>query len=93
MKPRLGRKVYCIYGNGILVDTVSFLGKESFIINSFGVETEPDSWEWDYDMYDNEWFTSLSKAKKKAIEKFKDRYNGKLKINKISDFWFEIEEE
>ncbi len=46
MKPKLGRKVYCIYGDGILVDTVSFIGKDSFIIDSFGEETEPDSWEW-----------------------------------------------
>lgn len=34
MKPGLGRKVYCIYDEGILVDTVKFIGQDSFIINS-----------------------------------------------------------
>lgn len=52
MKPRLCRKVYCIYNKGILVDTVGFLGKDSFIIDSFCLATESDSWEWDYDMYE-----------------------------------------
>ena len=43
MKPKLGGKVYCIYGTGIAVDTVGFLGKDSFIIDSFGPATEMDS--------------------------------------------------
>lgn len=43
MKPKLGRKVYCIYGTGILVDTVGFVGKDSFIVDSFGSPTESDS--------------------------------------------------
>lgn len=91
MKPKLGRKVYCIYGDGILVDTVRFIGKDSFIIDSFGEETEPDSWEWQYDMYDNEWFTSLSKAKEKLVSMHEDRYDGKLKITKITDTWYALE--
>ncbi len=91
MKPKRGRKVYCIYGTGILVDIVGFLGKDSFIIDSFGSATESDSWEWDYDMYDNEWFTNLSKAKKKLISIHEDRYEGKLKIAKITDTWYALE--
>lgn len=91
MKPKLGRKVYCIYGTGISVDTVGFLGKDSFIIDDFGPLTESDSWEWDYDMYDNEWFTNLSKAKKKLIDNYKDKYDGKLKVTKISDIWYALE--
>ena len=90
MKPKLGRKVYCVYGTGILVDTVGFLGKESFIVNSFGLETESDSWEWNYDMYDEEWFTNLSKAKKKLIDNYKDKYDNKLKVAKMSDTWYEL---
>lgn len=35
MKPKIGQKVYLIYGNGILVDKVGYLGKYSFIIDSF----------------------------------------------------------
>lgn len=91
MKPKLGRKVYCIYGTGISVDTVGFLGKDSFIIDSFGPSTESDSWEWDYNMYNNEWFTNLSKAKKKLIDNYKDKYEGKLKVTKISDIWYALE--
>lgn len=91
MKPKLGRKVYCIYGDGILVDTVRFIGKDSFIIDSFGKETEPDSWEWKYDMYDDEWFTNLSEAKKKLINILKDRYEEKFQIVKKTDNWYMVE--
>ena len=92
MKPKIGRKVYCIYDDGILVDTVGFLGKDSFIIDSFGTATEPDSWEWDYDMYDKEWFTNLSKAKKKLIDNYKNEYyEDKLKVTKINDTWYGLE--
>lgn len=91
MKPRLGRKVYCIYGKGILVDTVGFLGKDSFIIDSFCLATESDSWEWDYDMYEQEWFTNLSKAKKKLIDNYKDKYEEKIKVTKVSDIWYELD--
>lgn len=27
MKPKIGRKVYCIYGTGIMVDYVGYVGK------------------------------------------------------------------
>lgn len=91
MKPELGRKVYCIYGKGILVDTVGFLGKDSFIIDSFCLATESDSWEWDYDMYEQEWFTNLSKAKKKLIDNYKDKYEEKIKVIKVSDIWYELD--
>lgn len=91
MKPKLGRKVYCIYGTVILVDTVGFVGKDSFIVDSFGTATESDSWEWDYDMYDVEWFTNLTKAKNKLIDNYKDKYEGGLKITKIGDTWYSLE--
>lgn len=91
MKPKIGRKVYCIYGTGILVDTVGFLGRDSFIINSFGTETELDSWEWDYNMYEDGWFTSLSKAKQKLIDNYKNKYEGKLKVTKIGNAWYSLE--
>ena len=31
VKPKLGRKVYCIYETGIMVDRVGYVGKDSFI--------------------------------------------------------------
>ena len=91
MKPGLGRKVYCICSEGILVDTVKFIGQDSFIINSFGEETEPDSWEWSYDTYNEEWFTNLSEAKKKLINILKDRYEEKFQIVQKTDAWYMVE--
>lgn len=91
MKPKLGRKVYCIYGTGILVDTVGFVGKDSFIVDIFGTAIESDSLEWDYDMYDEEWFTNLSKAKKKLIDNYKDKHEDKLKVTKFDDNWHALE--
>lgn len=44
MKPEIGALVYCIYGDGILVDEVAFIGKDSFIIESFHNLTYEDSW-------------------------------------------------
>lgn len=91
MKPKIGRKVYCIYGTGIMVGYVGYVGKESFIVDSYGVCTESDSWEWDYESYGENWFTSLTKAKKKLIDMYKDRYENKLKIEKIEDNWYALE--
>jgi hypothetical protein len=91
MKPKLGRKVYCIYETGIMVDCVGYVGKDSFIVESYGLSTVPSSWEWDYDLYGEKWFTSLSKAKKKLIDMYKDKYENKLKIVKIADDWYALE--
>lgn len=91
MKPKIGRKIYCIYGTGIMVDHVGFVGRDSFIVEGYGCTTESDSWEWDYELYGEKWFTSLSKAKKKLIDMYKDRYENKLKIEKIEDNWYALE--
>lgn len=91
MKPKLGRKIYCIYGTGIIADTVGYIGKDSFIIDTFGPSTEYDSWEWRYDDYNVRWFTNLEKAKKKLIENYQDKYEGKLKVVKVSDDWYDLE--
>ena len=42
-------------------------------------------------MYDIEWFTNLSKAKKKLIDNYKDKYEGKLKVTKMDDSWYALE--
>lgn len=85
MKPKIGRKVYCIYGECILVETVGFVGKDSFIIENFNVSVCDNSLEWFYEDYNNEWFTSLTRAKKALIDKCSDKYDGKIKIFKVSD--------
>lgn len=91
MKPKIGRKVYCIYGSGIMVDYVDYVGKDSFIVEGYGLSTYPSSWEWNYDMYGKRWFTNLSEAKKVLIDIYKERYENKLKIVKIADDWYALE--
>lgn len=91
MKPEIGTKVYCIYGDGILVDKVAFLGNKSFIVESFGSGTYEDSWEWYYRDYETDWFADLDKAKEELLARFEEEDN--LKITKISDDWYQLEED
>lgn len=93
MRPEIGTKVYCIYADGILVDEVAFIGKDSFIIESFGSATYDDSWEWYYEDYNKNWFTDLEKAKEKLLSIAKEKYRDeKLTIEKYSDDWYELVE-
>lgn len=75
MKPEIGTKVYCIYQDGVLVDTVEFIGDESFLIKSFGSNTYEDSWEWYYEDYNITWFTDLEKAKEELRSIIIEEYN------------------
>ena len=93
MKPEIGTKVYCIYRDGILVEEVEFLGKESFIIKSFGGSTYEDSWEWYYNDYNKNWFTDLEKAKEKLIDLYKDDCEGTPIIVQTYDDWYQLQEE
>ena len=93
MKPEIGTKVYCIYQDSILVDTVEFIGNDSFLIKSFGGSTYEDSWEWYYEDYEIEWFTNLQKAKKDLISRFKDEYDADIKIIQKDKNWYQIIEE
>lgn len=92
MKPEIGTKVYCIYKEGILVDNVAFIGKESFIIESFGGCTYEDSWEWSYEDYNSEWFTEPEKAKEKLLSIAKEKYKERLKIEQTLEDWYELVE-
>lgn len=92
MKPEIGSKVYCIYREGILVDNVAFIGNESFIIESFGIDTYEDSWEWYYEDYNNKWFTDIEKAKEKLLSIAEERYEERLKIKQICDDWYKLVE-
>jgi hypothetical protein len=89
MKPRIGRKVYCVYHDGIFVDAVGYVGKDSFIVESVLSGTNEDSWEWFYEQYGKDWFTSLAKAKKELLSRFEEE-GMKLKVFKINDNYYEL---
>ena len=90
-KPKLGKTVYCIYNNGIFTDTVGYLGTDSFIVDSFNRCTNEDSWEWGFDLYNQLWFTSLSKAKRHLKERLEEEHDRKIKIVKVSEDYYEAE--
>ena len=91
LKPTLGRKVYCVYGgNCILVETVGYIGKESFIIEAFSEDYCFDSFEWFYNEYNETWFTNLAKAKKKLLEVACELYREKLHIKKTDNNYYEV---
>ena len=88
MKPKLGKKIYYIFGDGILVDKVGYLGKESFIIDSFDDCMIFETFEWRYDDYNIKWFTNIANAKKELRKLFGDQ---KIKIKKMGDDWYEAD--
>ena len=91
LKPTLGRKVYCVYdGIYILVKTVGYIGKESFIIEAFSEDYCFDSFEWYYNGYNETWFTDLTKAKKKLLEVAYRAEGKKLKVIKKADDYYEV---
>lgn len=90
MQPKLGQKVYFIYGTQIIKDTVGYLGKDSFVVNSIhDTCTERDSLIWDFEDYDVEWFTNLNKAKAALKNRFDD-YEGRLTFTKIFENVYDL---
>ena len=93
MKPTLGRTVYCIYSDCILIEEVYAIGKDSFIVASFGEETYADSWEWYFNDYEKTWFTSLPNAKKKLLADIHKRYpEREFKVVKNGKYYYEVNE-
>lgn len=92
LKPKLGKTVYCIYNDSIFQDEVGYIGTDSFIVESFGGCTYEDSWEWYYDQYNDLWFTSLAKAKKRLREALEDQFDRRFKIVQVDGEYWEAEE-
>lgn len=86
MKPEIGTRVYCIYDDGIFVDTVGYIGDKSFIIESFGGSTYENSWEWHYEDFGTKWFVELEAAKRELLSK----YGNGFKIEIVTDDWFQL---
>ncbi len=80
MKPRIGRTIYTIYIDQISEETVKFLGKDSFIVANY--DEYDASYEFYYDEYNINWFTSLSKAKTEIKKEFPDK---KIKFRECKD--------
>lgn len=64
MKPSLGRTVYLICHDIIVVDPVYMVGKDHFLIGKVGETGHCQTWNCEYDEYNKTWFTSFRKAKK-----------------------------
>lgn len=92
MKPSLGRTVYCIYHDTILREEVYAVGKDSFIVGSFGDDTCPDSWEWWFEQYNETWFTSLDKAKKAIMNSGSAKHYINPVIVRAADGYYELRE-
>lgn len=92
MKPEIGTKIYCIYKEGILVDNVAFIGKESFIIENVNGYRIEAGWEWFYEDYNNEWFIEPEKAKEKLLSIATEKYKERLKIKPTLEDWYELVE-
>ena len=91
MKPRLGREVYCIYEDTINVEEVYAIGKDSFIVASFSDSTYEDSWEYFFDQYQEVWFTSLARAKKKLLQNARGEGCTNPRILKVSKDYYVLE--
>ena len=80
MKPRIGRTIYTVYIDQISEEVVKFLGENSFIVANY--ENYDANYEFNYDDYNKDWFTSLSKAKAEMRKIFP---NKKIKFIECRD--------
>lgn len=93
MTPKLGEKVYVIYGNSISLEKVGYIGKDSFIIEAFESGVHFDFLEWNFADFEKNWFVSLTKAKEALLLEAKTlcRKNEKAKIVKLDKDYWEVE--
>ena len=88
LKP-LGTKLYCLYNGSIIVNHVGYIGEDGFIIEEYSDDLMPDSVRWFWEDYEETWFTSLTKAKKRLLKEMtKDGEKGQ--VVQISDDYYEF---
>lgn len=90
MKPAIGKKVYIIYEDTIGLESVGYVGKESFIIEEWSDKLE-DAIEYNFEDYGTTWFTNLAKAKKKLLEDYKE-IDVPLKVVQVKDDYWVLQE-
>ena len=89
MKPRLNRTVYTVYRDNITKTQVAYLGKESFIIEHFNRGYDY-GYEYFYDEYKLDWFTSLSEAKKSVMKSLDEDERKQVVWKKWKDDYWEL---
>lgn len=88
MKPKIGDKVYTIWEDNVILETVEYLGTNSFLIE--GYSCKEDSC-YDYSDYGITWFRDLEKAKKVLRKKFPKK--AKVIIEQTDDDMWEAYED
>lgn len=91
-KPKIGDIVYtaCPTSWGIQKDKVGYIGEKAFIVEDFSEYRLFDSLHYYYEDYNETWFTSFSDARNKLINDMKQLSDGKIKIRKINNEYWEI---
>lgn len=92
MKPSLGRTVYAIHHDIIIVDDVYMLGKDIFLIGGISGRGLLETWECAYDQYNKTWFTSFKKAKRAILNSSVAKHYIKPILVKRAGGYYELEE-
>ena len=88
MKAKIGDKVYTIFQDAIYLETVKFVGENSFLIDGF--ESKYDS-EYKYDDYDETWFYDLEKAKTFLYNRLEEENpDSNIIVAQITDSLWEV---
>lgn len=83
MIPKLGQKVYILYGTFLLCETVELLGKDSFATPYMFSSLTRDEYRLPimFNEYGEGWFSSLAEVKK-----YLEKYGEKL-VKIDNDYW------
>lgn len=93
MKPKLNKIVYTIYQDSITKSTVSYIGKDSFIINAWKDYGYDFGYEYYYKEYNKTWFTSFAKAKKQILDDYKENDCKCILKQFAEDYWSVVEDD
>ena len=88
-RPQIGKKVYVLYNQGISVEEIGYLGKESFIVK----HPTTNAVEWFYEDYNKTWFTHLTRAKNALLREAKEIWlDIEFKVVAVDKDRYELEE-
>ena len=84
MKAKINDEIWTIYDDQILLESVEFIGKDSFLIEGHEHKIDP---EYYYDDYNRTWWKSFDKA----IKEMRKRYGKNIKLKKVKEGWYELD--